>query len=72
MIERAQVVDIAVSLTQRALEILDEIGDTGPNVYLQGAIDMMTDAPVPRTQEEAGAMSDTPEFRAMQKRLGLS
>ena len=68
MVDREQMTNMALSLTRRALEILDALGEIGPDVHLQQAIDMMTDAPIPRTLEESEAMLDTPEARAIFER----
>lgn len=70
VVEREQGLNMALSLTRRALELLDAFDERGPAVHLQQAIDVMTDAPVPRTVEEAEAMLDSPECRAIQQRLG--
>jgi hypothetical protein len=69
MKDRAEALNTALNLMTMALTLLDDIGERLPAIDLQHAIDVLTDAPVPRTIEEAEAMLDTPEARAMRSRL---
>lgn len=71
-VEREQGLSMALSLTRRALELLDTFHERAPAILLQHAIDKMTDAPTPRTDQEAEAILDSPEGRALQERLGWS
>ncbi|MHA0337527.1 hypothetical protein [Sphingomonas aquatilis] len=70
MVEREQALNMALSLTRRALELLDDFDERGPAVHLQQAIDVMTNAPIARTEEEVEAVLDSPECRAITERLG--
>ena len=72
MVNRATALNTALNLMERALELLDEVGASAPGVHLQMAIDVMTNAPIPRTIEEADAMLDTDEARALMARLARS
>ena len=70
MVEREQGLNMALSLTRRALELLDTFDECGPAVHLQQAIDVMTNAPIARTEAEVEAVLDSPEGRAIAERLG--
>ena len=72
MVDRATALNTALNLMERALELLDDVGASAPGVHLQMAIDVMTNAPIPRTIEEADAMLDTDEARALMARLARS
>lgn len=72
MVNRATALNTALNLMERALELLDDAGASAPGVHLQMAIDVMTNAPIPRTIEEADAMLDTDEARALMARLARS
>ena len=65
MDNRRQAIDTAIDFTQRALDILDSVGDVSAAAHLQAALNAMTDAPIPRTIEEADAMLQTPEAQAI-------
>lgn len=69
-VEREQALNMALSLTRRALELLDAFDERGPAVHLQQAIDVMTNAPIARTEEEVEAVLDSPECRDIAERLG--
>lgn len=69
MVEKAQALLTAQNLMERALELLDEVGESAPAVHLQMALDVLTGAPIPRTVEEAEAMLDTKEARTLMARL---
>lgn len=69
-IKREQMRLTALSLLQRSLELLDEIEEMTPACHVQHAIDVMTNAPIPRTVAEAEALLDSPEGRLLQQRLG--
>lgn len=69
-VEREQALNMALSLSRRALELLDAFDERGPAVHLQQAIDVMTNAPIARTEEEVEAVLDSPECRAIAERLG--
>lgn len=68
VVERERALQMAQSLMRRALELLDMVDEPAPAVHLQHAIDVLTNAPIPRTIEEAEAQLDTPEARAIQDR----
>ncbi|WP_313802573.1 hypothetical protein [Sphingobium sp.] len=51
------------------MDLLDDVGEAAPAVHLQMALDVLTGAPIPRTLEEAEAMLDTKEARALFARL---
>ncbi len=70
VVEREQGLNMALSLTRRALELLDAFDERGPAVHLQQAIDDMTNAPIPRTEDEVEAVLASPECRAIAERLG--
>ena len=70
MVKREQGLNMALSLTRRALELLDTFDEFGPAVHLQQAIDVMTNAPIARTEREVEAVLDSPEGRAIAERLG--
>ncbi len=72
VVEREQGLNMALSLTRRALELLDTFDEHGPAVHLQQAIDVMTNAPIARTEDEIEAALDSPECRAIAERLGWS
>ena len=61
----------ATALAREALALLDSIGAAHPACYLQHAIDVMTDAPVPKTVEDVEAAFSTPEGQALLLRYGL-
>lgn len=69
VVQREQGLSMALSLSRRALELLDAFDEPLPAVHLQRAIDAMTGAPVPGTAEEAEAMLDRPENRALRDRF---
>lgn len=69
MVEKAQALLTAQNLMERALELLDEVGESAPAVHLQMALDVLTGAPIPRSLEEAEAMLDTKEARTLMARL---
>lgn len=70
VVEREQGLNMALSLTRRALELLDAFDESGPAIHLQQAIDVMTNAPIARTEEEVEAALDSPECRTIAERLG--
>lgn len=72
MVDRNQLMQMALQLMDRALEVLDEIGEHDAAIHLQQALDVARRAPIPRTVEEAEAMLDTPEMQALQERLDRS
>jgi hypothetical protein len=57
--------DTATDFTRRALDLADEIGEDLAAIHLQAALDILTDAPIPRTIEEAEAMLQSPEAQAI-------
>lgn len=61
----------AAALAREALALLDSIGAAHPACYLQHAIDVMTDAPFPKTVADVAAAFSTPESRALLRRYGL-
>ena len=65
VVQREQALSMALSLSRRALELLDAFDESIPAIHLQRAIDVMTGAPIPRTAEEAEVMLDRPESRAV-------
>ena len=69
MDNRAQDLAEALDLTRRALAILDNVRADLPAIHLQQAIDELTDAPIPRTPDEAEAMMATPEMQMLLRRL---
>ncbi|PZU06004.1 hypothetical protein [Sphingomonas sp.] len=62
----------AVSLMRMALGLLDKAGKTTAAAYLQHAIDVAIDAPIPRTVEEVEAHFETDDGRKLLRRYGLS
>ncbi len=70
-VDRERALNMAQSLMRRALELLDMFDEQAPAVHLQHAIDVLTNAPVPRTVDEADALLAAPEVRALQERFGL-
>lgn len=65
-----QMRNTALHLTERALELLDEVGDSkaiSVGVHLQMAIDVMTDAPI-ATRENVEAFLASPAGQAMMAR----
>lgn len=66
-----ETIGAATALAQEALALLDSVGAFGPACYLQLAIDLMTDAPIPRTPAEAEAAFETPECQALLRRYGF-
>lgn len=68
---RDETIGAATALTQEALALLDRVGAFGPACYLQQAIDLMTDAPIPKTPAEVEAAFETPQCQALLRRLGL-
>lgn len=71
VVQREQALSMALSLSRRALELLDAFDEPLPAIHLQRAIDVMTGAPTPRTTEEAEVMLDRPESRAVRERFDL-
>lgn len=59
MTDQAKVHLAALNFMQRALALLDGIEEYIPALHLQYAINIMTDAPIPRTNDEAEAMLNT-------------
>lgn len=53
VVQREQALSMALSLSRRALELLDAFDEPLPAIHLQRAIDVMTGAPIPRTSEDA-------------------
>jgi hypothetical protein len=72
MLDPQEILSAAITLARQALDMLDSIDASRPAVHLQHAIDVMTDAPTPRTEEEAEAMLQTPECQALMHRLGFA
>ena len=72
MLDPQEVLSAAITLARQALDMLDSIDASHPAVHLQYAIDVMTDAPTPGTEEEAEAMLQTPECQALMRRLGFA
>lgn len=72
MLDPQEVLSAAITLARQALDMLDSIEASHPAVHLQYAIDLMTDAPIPRTEKEAEAMLQTPECQALMRRLGFA
>ena len=58
MSDRRSNLATAVSLMRMALALLDDAGQGHASLHLQRAIDLATDAPVPRTVEEMDAWLD--------------
>lgn len=69
MVDREQMMQMALRLMDRALEVLDELDESDVAVHLQHAIDIARKAPIPQTVEEAEALLDSPEAQALQRRL---
>jgi hypothetical protein len=69
MVDRNQMMQMALQLMDRALEVLDEIGEQDAAFHLQQALDVARKTPIPRTVEEMEAMLATPEMQALQERL---
>ena len=61
----------ATALAREALALLDSIGAARPASYLQHAIDVMTDAPVPQRVEDVEAAFSKPEGQALLRHCGL-
>lgn len=59
----------ATALAREALALLDSVGASTSACFLQQAIDVMTDAPIPTTIEEVEAAFATPECAALLERL---
>ncbi|MCH4894426.1 hypothetical protein GO308_15010 [Sphingomonas sp. SFZ2018-12] len=72
MLDPQEILSAAITLARQALDMLDSIDASHPAVHLQYAIDVMTDAPIPRTEEEAEAMLQTPECQALMRRLSFA
>ncbi len=68
---RDETIGAAMAHTQEALALLDSVGAFGSACYLQHAIDLMTDAPIPRTPAEAEAALETPECQSLLRRYGF-
>lgn len=69
MVDRARTLNTALNLMERALELLDDAGESVPATYLQMAVAVMSSAPVPQTIEEADAILATPKMRVLAERL---
>ena len=72
MLDPHETISAAIVLVRQALDMLDSINVRHPAVHLQYAIDIMSDAPIPRTAEEAEIMLQTPECQVLMRRLGLA
>ncbi len=70
MNDRATVSLTALNFMKQALELLDNIEERVAALHLQHAIDVLTGAPIPRSDEEMEEMFITAEARALQQPLG--
>ena len=68
--DRDRGLDMAIGYIRQGLDLLDALGERGPALHLQHAIDVLTKAPIPRSEAEAEAMLGSPEIRAVAEWLG--